>query len=653
MDKNIRHKVTFVFIVFILGFAAVIGRLAYINIVKGEEFRTLVEDDKLYTSVLYYERGSILDRNGAQMAFSVTEYKITIANVKTIPVKTLNEIIEHLAENFEISPDEIYEKNNGVDNIVVSKNATKIQKESIDIKYHPYLWLDGFVTRHYPNEQLAADVLGRTQYNEEEKFVTGTYGVEQSYNDRLTGKNGYVETQSDNQSRELVHAVRNETKAEDGLDVYLTIDAVVQHYVEQALEAAFIEHDPLAAHAIVMNVNTGEIIAMASYPGFEPNTMELVGMPEERFEGLDSFDKNLSIFKVWNNDNVQSVYELGSTLKLITAAIALEENIATPDTKFDEGNNVQVADWNIKCWYYPQSHGIETLTEAVGFSCNPVFVKLGQMMGKETFYKYYEDFGLSVKTNIDLPKEASPVTYTLDQINETELATMTFGHGVAQSPIQVATAIAAVVNGGYLLEPHVVKRVVDKDGLIIDENVRTVKRQVVSEITSQQMRTIMEHVVDNASGSAVQIPGYRIGGKTGTSEKAIDGEYSSEKAIASFVAVAPINDPEILVYVVIDEPKDEIYGSKVAGPITRDILVDTLDYLDIAKDDSKLADVFTVPDVIGLNLEAAKEVLEKEGFRFRVVTDKTFDDTNLVINQFPKGGSQREPDSTILLEINN
>lgn len=468
----------------------------------------------------------------------------------------------------------------------------------------------------------------------------------------MVGRDGWVETQSDSGDRELVYAERTEVPPEDGSDVYLTIDAVIQHYVEQALEAAFMEYQPKAAHAMIMDVNTGEILAMGSYPTFNPVDMSLVGMPEERMEGLTLEEQSTLVLSVWNNDMVQSVYELGSTLKLMTAAIALEESVATPDTVFNEGNNIQVADRNIKCWKYPQSHGIETLTEAVGNSCNPVFVRLGQMIGKDRFYEYYTNFGLKEPTGIDLPAEAYPLTFPYERVGETELATMTFGHGVSQTPIQVATAVSAIVNGGYLLEPHIVKRIVAEDGEVLYEAEREVKRQVISEITSQQMRTIMEYVVTDASGSAVQIPGYRIGGKTGTSEKVVNGEYSGDKAIASFVAVAPIDDPQILVYVVVDEPQDEIYGSKVAGPLTRNILVDTLDYLEIEKDMNVGIEYYEVPDVIGMNLELARETITQAGMEVKVVTDKTYTDMDLVINQYPKGGSLRPVGSLILLEIN-
>ncbi|MCH4890216.1 PASTA domain-containing protein [Acidaminobacter sp. JC074] len=652
MDKSIRGKTIFIFIVLMIIFAGVIARLAYINVYQGQMLRDMVADDKYFEKVIEYKRGDVLDRKGNKLAFSVTNYKVTIANVANIHPEDFNDLVSHLAEVLDMTNEEILAtRKDGSKHMVVTKEATRAQYKRIDTIYHNYLWLDEVGARVYPNESLAADVLGRVAVDDETKRFSGKYGVEYQMEDALTGTDGKVITQADKQNRELVYNERVEVPAVDGSDVYLTIDAVIQHYVEQALEAAFLEHQPLAVHALVMDVNNGEILGMGSYPTFDPTSMDLVGMPEERTADLNSYDKNMLTFNTWSNDMIQSRYELGSTLKLITAAIALEESVATPDTVFNEGNNIQVADRNIKCWFYPQSHGKETLTEAVGNSCNPVFVRLGQMIGKETFYKYYEDFGLKELTGIDLPFEGYPLTFPFDRVGETELATMTFGHGIAQTPIQVATAVAATVNGGYLLEPHMVKRVVDEEGLITYEAVREVRRQVISEITSQQMREIMEYVVTDASGKAVQIPGYRIGGKTGTSEKVVDGEYSGEKAIASFVAVAPINNPEILVYVVVDEPQDNIYGSQVAGPITKNILVDTLDYLEIEKDMTTGVSYYQVPDVLGLKLEDAQDLIEAAGMTYKVVTDETYTEENIVINQYPKGGSLRESGSLILLEI--
>ncbi|MBI9011700.1 MAG: PASTA domain-containing protein [Clostridiales bacterium] len=651
MDKGLRTKITLIYVFLILGFAIVIARLAYINVVDGERLRAQVEVQKRFTRDIPYERGMILDSKGEKLAYSITEYQVSIENPEDIPRDTFDEIIAHLAEVLEMSEEEIRAKQKGNNILIVTKSASRDQRININPIYNNYLWIDALRKRYYPNGSLAADILGRSRIDDDTLRIKGTYGIERLFNEALIGSDGSLSTQSDKRDRELVYNDRREIAEVNGDTIQLTIDTVIQHYVEQALEAAFVEHRPKAAHALVMDVNTGEILAMASYPTFDPGTNEIIGIPKDEMDALSYDEKWEIIMSTWRNDMVQSTYELGSTLKLITAAIALEESVATPDTKFNLGNNIQVADRNIKCWYYPQSHGEETLTQAVENSCNPVFVKLGQMIGKDVFYDYYVDFGLNERTDVDLYDEAYPITFDRDRIHETELATMTFGHGVSQTPIQVAAALSAVVNGGYLLEPHIVKRIIEPDGMVDYEATRTVKRQVISEITSVQMRQIMESVVENGSGSSVQIDGYRIGGKTGTSEKAINGTYSKDKAIASFVAVAPIDEPEILVYVVIDEPSDSIFGSKVAGPITRNILLDTLDYLEIDKVFGTSTEYTEVPELTGLTILEARELLEVSGFKTTVVTDDSYDDESVIVDQYPKAGSSREIGSTILIEI--
>lgn len=651
MNRTLRVKITLLFIIFVLGFAGVIVRLAYINVVDGDRLRAEVENQKRFEIKLPYERGLILDVNGDKLAYSITEYQITIVKIGEMTDKEFNVLVDHLSGVLEMSREDVLIKINGDENILVTKTASREQRKQIDPLYNNFLWIDPLIKRYYPNGTLAADLLGRSRIDDETLRIIGTYGIEKQFDDILMGTDGSLSTQSDKRKRELVYNDRRENAEVNGQNIHLTIDSVVQLYVEQALETAFIKHRPKAAHALVMNVNTGEILAMASYPTFYPGSNDIFGISEADLNALSFDDKWTKIFETWRNDMAQSTYELGSTLKLITAAIALEESVATPETVFDEGNNIDVADRNIKCWKFPESHGIQTLTQAVENSCNPVFVKLGQMIGKDVFYDYYVDFGLSERTNVGLYDEAYPITFERKNVHETELATMTFGHGVSQTPIQVAAALSAVINGGYLLEPHIVKKITNPDGSIYYEAKRTVKRQVISEITSIQMRQIMESVVVNGSGSSVQIDGYRIGGKTGTSEKAINGVYSKDKAIASFVAVAPIQDPEILVYVVIDEPSDSIFGSKVAGPITRDILIDTLEYLNFEKDFGIVANDILVPDLVGLTLLEADELLEQTGFKRTVVTDESYHDESVINDQYPKAGSLRSYETTILLEI--
>ncbi len=651
MNTKFRKRIVYLFLFFSVMFLVIVIRLADINITKGEYLRNEVVKLRTFESIIPYERGRILDRNGDVLVYNLDEYKISIPKVDVLNAQGNENMLNDLCMALELDIEEIKSKINPGKVLVLTDSATKEQKNKIDKKYYGFIWIDAINKRYYPNESLASDVLGKTTLDNNR--LKGIYGVEKQYNKYMTGKDGSVITQSDKKHRELLYSDRKEVKVVNGYDVYTTIDPVVQHYIEDAIKKAYKENNAKAVHAFILDVNNGDVLGMGSYPNFNPASNEIYGIDEEYYNSLEQEKKSELMLSTWRNDMVSSVYELGSTFKLITAAVALEENVANPNTVYNECNIIKVADRHIRCWYYPRNHKKETLTQAVENSCNPVFVRLGQQIGKKTFYDYYLKFGLNDLTGIDLPNESMPLTFKYNQINETELATMTFGHGIAHTPIQVANAISAIVNGGYLLEPHVVKKIVDKEGKEIYKAERTVKRQVLSEITSQQMRAIMESVVENGSGRNVKIDGYRIGAKTGTSEKFIDGKYSGDHVIASFVAVAPINNPEILLYIVVDEPQDEVYGSLVAAPIAREILVDALDYLNIEKSDKENADLREIPDLVGMTIEEVEKELKKTDFRFKIVSTDTYTKENVIKKQYPTPGSMKEKSSVILLEIEN
>ncbi len=644
MSKAFRARMMAIFLLATGIFAILIYRVAYINMKYGEELRNKVIKQKTYTAVIPYERGRILDRNGDVLVYNLDEYKISIPKGSELKPEELADLCLALGLNLE----DVKAKLNPNKTVVLTDSASKDQKNRISKNYYAKIWIDKLEKRYYPNESLAADVLGKTRF--EKGKLRGIYGIEKFYNDSMTGKDGSVMTDIDKKKRELLYSDRQEVDVQNGYDVYTTIDPVVQFYIEEAIKNAYEKNKAKAVHAFILEVNTGDVLGMASYPNFNPASNELYGIDEEYFNSLEKKKQSELISNIWKNDIVSSTYELGSTLKLITAAIALEENVAAPNTKYNECNSIKVGGRVIRCWYHPNSHGEETLTEAVENSCNPVFVKIGQQIGKKRFYDYYVKFGLNEQTGIDLPSEAMPVTFTYDEIHQTELATMTYGHGIAQTPIQVANAIAAIVNGGYLLEPHMVKKVVDGDGNEVYKAERTVKRQVISEITSQQMRKIMESVVENGSGKESKIQGYRIGAKTGTADKVIDGKYS-DQVIASFVAVAPINNPKILLYIVVDEPQKEIYGSKVAAPIAKDILVNALDYLDIEKTDLEKVELREIPNLVGMTIEEVEKRLKRTDFKFKIVSTDTYTKKNMIKKQYPNPGSMKDKSSMILLEI--
>lgn len=675
MTNEARRLIKFIFIAFVIIFSIVIIRLGYINIVQGEALRLIVKEQKLYAQNLNAERGSIYDRNGMPLAYSREQYSVEIdlrdfytrdelisKGIDPNENVYLEAVARDLAILFSMPEEEFLEK------VILAKedNKTSVKvvkttdRDKIEyIKNQPYeygIWRDSKDYRSYPNTGLAADVVGQTMIKGSGAELVGVYGIEIMMEDQLKGVDGYYQTEKDLNNNELLYK-ENDFRIEPthGYDVYLTIDGYIQNTVEQVIEKYYDIHDPKAIHTIVMNVKNGEVYSMASYPTFDPSTGAMIGYPEERLEGLSLEEQSAVKIGLWKNDLVESVYELGSTMKLVTTAIALDTSIATPDRVFDEGNIIYVTGEDIKCWYYPKSHGLETLTEAVANSCNPVFVKLGMELGSERFFDYYEAFGLDSKTGIDLPNEQDGLTFSRDTVRPIELATMTFGHGVAQTPIQLLTAIAAVVNDGYLLEPHVVKRVETSGGNLVYEAERTVRRQPISEITSQQMREIMEYTYQDymINGKDVEVDGIRIGVKTGTSEKIVNSEYSGDAAIASLVMVAPIDDPEIAIFVIVDEPQDEIYGSIVAAPIAKDIMESIADYMGFDRKydtDSVLA---IIPDLSGLVLKEAIEKLDSMDLTYRITSQTGYTDDSIIDNQFPAPGTERPLKSSVLLEIND
>lgn len=675
MTKEVRAKIKAIFIIFVIIFMLVIARLAYINIVKGDALRLVVKEQKLYSQDLNAERGSIYDRNGMPLAYSRVQYDVQI-DLRDFSTKSflisknmdlekniyLEKVAEDLALLFELPVEEV------VLEILKAKEAQSVSykialttdTEKINYinqqGYEYGIWRDAKDFRSYPNSGLAADVVGQTRLSDTGKELIGVYGIERLFEEELKGVNGYYQTEKDLRNRELLYKEDDfRTEPINGYDVYLTIDGYIQNTVEQVLAKHFEIHKPKAIHAIVMNVKNGEVYAMGSYPTFNPATGEMLGVTDEYVESLSLQEQSDLKVSLWKNDIVESQYELGSTMKLITTAMALDSSIATPDRLFDEGNVIEVTGVPIHCWYYPHEHGIQTLTQAVAHSCNPVFVRLGLEMGADLFFDYYEAFGLNTVTGIDLPNEADGSSFDRETIRPVELATSTFGHGIAQTPLQQLTAIAAVINDGYLLEPHVVKSIETEFGETIYQAERTVIRQPISVITSQQMREIMEYTYQDylSNGKDIAVDGVRLGVKTGTSEKIVNGEYSGDAAIASLVMVAPINDPEIAIYIIVDEPQDEIYGSIVAAPIAREIMEQIVDYLGFDRQYETDTVLSIVPDLVGLSLEEAQDLLETADLTYRITSKTSYTEESIIDKQFPAAGTERPLKSSVLLEIND
>lgn len=654
MEIKTNRRILWVYFLIMLIFLIFVARLVYIQVVHGEDLRLAVNKQKKYERTIYAERGLIFDRNGQTLAYTDSRYKITL-NKKNLTDTQVKDILKDIVDN-KILPysleelEAIVDKAKGNSAFITYVEDEELANKLIRLAYRE-LWVDQEFIRRYPNDSLAAQVLGFTKPTDNPLVIRGEYGIERYFDETLTGFDGLYRTETDRKNNELVYSDPVELPKQDGYNVHLTLDSVIQHHLEKALVKGFEKENALAVHGIVMDVNTGEILGMASYPTFNPNDeYSLIGYEPEVLEAMDAVTYSNTLYAAWRNRLITDAYDLGSTIKLITTALALENNVFTPDSKFNEGSSIKVADRTIESWYHPENKGVMTLSEALAISCNVVFVRVGQALGIDILYEGFESFGLFDKTGIELGGEVSGIRTSYEDAGPTELATMTFGHGVTFNQLQVATAIASLVNGGELLKPQIVKRITAEDGSIIEERQKTVVRKVVSDITSQQIKDMMENVVESGGAGPLKTPGLRVGAKTGTADKLINNAYDSGKVMSSTVAVAPINNPEVLIYVVVDEP-DNNYGSQSAAPIVKDVLDAVSDYLEFPRNLQGHEKLVMVPDLLGLSLEEGIEVLEELGLKHELEVELESMEGKVIINQYPKAGTERNIGAKILLEV--
>jgi stage V sporulation protein D (sporulation-specific penicillin-binding protein) len=641
-----KKRLTAAFILVSLIFFGLTTRLLYIQVINAEKYQTLATMQRTRDIPIPAVRGDIFDRNGIKLAFSIKTFSIW---VRPSEITDLNLVLEGIENVVPIDEEEVTEKIIGSDGIVnIRRGLSKEEADQVLAYQYKGVWVTDDIQRVYPFDNFASHVIGHTTTDN-----VGIAGVEQSLNDVLTGVPGKYLISTDASGRQLAFGTDREFAPIDGYDVVLTVDQVIQHYLEKALEEAYADHLPVKVMGIVMNTKTGEILAMSSKPDYNLNEPRI---PSEAygavdFENLTDQEKVAFWSKMWRNPVVSSLYEPGSIFKVITASAGLEENVVTPYTKFDAHGYLIVDGVKIKCWSYRNPHGEQTLTEGLENSCNPVFMETETLLGKEAFYDYVTHFGFTEKTGIQLPAEAGSLLIPRSTLNNVEAATMSFGHGISITPLQLIRAIGAIANDGVMMQPYIVDSILDQSGQPVDQFGPQEIRQVISEKTSIEMRLMMESVVDNGSGANAQIQGIRLGGKTGTSEKIVNGEYSGDKAYASFSAIGPIEDPEIAILIVVDEPKFSTYGSVVAAPVARKVLVDTFRYLGINPVSDSEAEIIQVPDFTGLSQEKAENVAKAEGLIVSFTDNTDVGDTTIVVKQYPKAGKMVEDGSLVILKM--
>ncbi|MFY3793500.1 stage V sporulation protein D [Ureibacillus sp. MALMAid1270] len=633
VSKKRLRLIVYAFMLFGL---AVVIRLFYVQVLKHDEFTELAKQNWDREVPFASERGEITDRNGEVIVtnkLAPTLYFMPAQN------DNIEEAARKIAEVLDLDEKKLYEKMNSKSYLV------KLAPEAKNITYEQAVQIQGLkidglysgvdYVRHYPYGSLLSRFLGFTGYD-----TQGLAGIEYQYDKLLTSKSAAIRLYTDAAGNALPHVDDEWRDGEQGATVELTIDLEVQKVVERELSQAMEKYDADQALAIAMNPKTGEILGLASYPTYNP----------ANFTEVDQsiYNRNLPVWMT---------YEPGSTFKIITLSAALEEGVVDleKDRFYDPGYTM-VEGARLRCWKR-EGHKDETFLQVVENSCNPGFIELGQRVGADKLMEYIKDFGFGEATGSNIPGEAKGILFSKENFGPVEHATTSFGQGISVTPIQQITAVAAAVNGGKLFTPYVVSKVYDSEtGKVILENTPTLKKQVISEETSAQVRSALESVVANGSGRQAYRDGLRIGGKTGTAQKVQDRRYMEGNYIVSFIGFAPADDPEIIVYVAVDNPKSAtVFGSTIAAPIVGQIIEDIAPTIGLEVDregqlekEYRWGDPITdrVPNLVGLSVD---EIMKLQ-YPYRI---ETHGEGKLVINQLPEPENILEVDGTIHLYLGN
>lgn len=641
-----RKRLFFFYLIVSILILALIGRLVYIQVVWSDELTEMAKAQQNKNIPIPAERGTILDRNGDKLAFSVKTYSVWAqASEITKPSETATLIADTLA----ITPEPIIDKllNAQSTFVKVVSNISKSEEELLKSKGIRGISITEDTKRLYPYNSLASHVIGNVNVDGD-----GFTGLELYFNDQLKGEPGVFHVTTDVYGRQLAYGEDNLEAPKDGETLKLTIDDSIQFFVEDRLQAALELHDAKAVSAIVMDPKTGEILAMASKPDFDLNDPRKPdgSVDDQTWSAMTNEEKMNYWNGAWRNKVISDTFEPGSTFKALIAAVALEEKVIDFNTTFFCTGSKEVSGVILHCVSFPVGHGLETLTQAFVNSCNPAFIEIGQKIGVDKLYEYLNKFGIFDKTGISLPAEGNTIYQPKEAIGPVELATMSYGHGLNITMLQLIRMMSAVVNGGYLMEPQIVKSIESSDGTMVQTYEPKVVSQVISKETSDSMRFLLESAVKTGGGKNAYIEGIRVGGKSGTSEKFTENGYESEVVVLSFVGIAPIDDPQYVVLVVIDEPKDEFFGSVVVAPVVKNILQDILRYKNIVPN-IEVEHNIEVPNLVGLTLEDAVSKLDALGLAYSTSPIGVEDQTLPVTNQYPAAGTKVDSDSMVIISV--
>lgn len=626
-------------------------RLFYIQVVKAEYYSQKAYSQQTRSKNVEAKRGTIYDTTGEKILAQSISTNIVTAVPNSVNKDKKEEIAQNLAQILEEDKDEILEKlNQKVSSVTI---ATKVDQEKaeqiltyINDNDITGLSVDEDMLRVYPYGTLLSHVLGFVGTDNQ-----GLAGVEAYYDEELAGNPGKIVASFDGGGRETPFTQEQYVAAEDGKDIVLTIDATIQSIVEKYLSKAVEENIAEYGSIVIMRPSTGEVLAMANYPTFDPNSPFTPNTQElkDAWDTMSSTEKSEALNQMWRNKAISDTQEPGSTFKLITATAALEENIVNIDDKvFYCAGYVTVGTWDIKCWRYYNPHGEESLREGIMNSCNPVFMQVSQKMGISAFMKYIKAFNLASKTGIDLPGEATGIMHDENTMTDVDLATTSFGQTIQITTLQTAVNYCAVANGGYLVQPYIVREIKSGSGNYDEQIESKVLKQIMSETTASEIMSALVDTVNFGTAKSAKISDYQIAGKTATGE---NGRGDNTKYLAGFVGIGPASNPEVVVVMNLYNPTGPSGhgGATLCGPVVGSIIDEVLKYLDVQTDytvsDTENNEI-VVPDITGKTYAEAKQTIEDSGFVIN--TSSEFTDDTIITKQVPKSGASLEAGSSIM-----
>lgn len=660
-----KNRITYLVLAIAFGvvFLALAGRLFYLQLIQHNKYESLARDQQTQEIRVDPIRGSIKDVNGVDLAVSATAYQILLAPVQISNEEDRVEVATFLAETLDLNYDTVYAQTQKksqyqiikrrVEKSVADQVTAFLAEDAHKKKYAAVLWVSEDTKRYYPYNNLLSTVIGFVGTDNQ-----GLEGLEYYYESTLAGLPGKIISVQTGKGSSMPFEYQSYQDPVNGYDVYLTVDVQLQYILDKFVSNARVEHNVQSRIAgIIMNVKTGAVLAMTSKPDYDLNSpftitdeMTLEKLAKEYTVGSDEYKKeyNRYVSEYRKNKLITELYDPGSTFKIFTAAMALEEKLAGLSETFYCHGSIDMGAITYHC-AGNKVHGSEQFRDVMANSCNCVIVQLADRIGVDRFYRYFTLFGFRDKTGVGIPGEISGIFFEKEKMTKYNLYSASFGQTFQITPMQLISGVCAIANGGTYMQPYIVDRIVDQDKNIISQTEPTAVRQVVSASTCETLRDFLEYTV--VKGKTGYLEGYRICGKTGTSQKMDNSTYESGKIIASFVCFAPADDPEIAVLVVVDEPNSTVqYGSWIAAPLGRDIIGECLEYLNIEPnyENGSSATRISVPSVSGLSVDQAAQKIESEGLVAKIIGDG-----ETVSSQLPVGKTMLYSGNTVLIYTNS